>query len=67
MSDSLGTALPKEMQRVRELIPIYAQFQTGSFAIMLMNNDLSIAEKAMMEQDIPSMAQVYEKLQGYNA
>lgn len=62
---SLGEALPAEMARVRELLPIYDQFPTGVFAATMMRHDLDRAAKAMAEGDLPAMVAAYQSLKGY--
>jgi len=64
--DTLGEALPKEMARVRDLIPLYQQIPTGVFAVAMMRADLDAAAKAMIEGDLPEMIRRYESLKGYH-
>lgn len=64
---SLGTELPKEMARVRELLPLYDAIPTGVFAATLMRRDLDRAAKAMIEGDLPTMIAVYQSLKDYKA
>ena len=66
MTDTLADALPREMKRVRELIPLYAQFPTGAFAIAMMNEALSRAEKSMAEDDVLRMIAAYVELKGFS-
>ena len=63
---TLGEALPAEMKYVREtVIPIYQEIgSAGSFAIAMINRDLSRAEKAMAEGDAVEMLRSYEALKG---
>lgn len=67
VSESLGTALPKEMERVRELLPLYDSIPTGVFAATMMRNDLNLAAIALAEGDVVTMIRVYESLKGYDA
>lgn len=67
MSDTLADALPREMKRVRELIPIYTSVPNGSFAIAMMNEALSRAEKSMAEDDVLRMLAAYVELKGFSA
>ena len=68
MTETLGTALPKEMARVRdELLPIYDSIPTGVFAATMMRADLDRAAKAMVEGDTVEMLRIYEALKGYKA
>ena len=67
MSESLGEELPKEMARVRELLPLYDAIPTGVFAATIMRNDLDRAARALAEGDLPAMMQVYASLKEYKA
>lgn len=62
--ETLGTALPKEMSRVRdEVLPYYLEVgPPGIFAATMMRNDLDRATKALAEGDLPAMIEVYESL-----
>lgn len=65
---SLGEALPAEMARVRDLIPIYLSVgPTSAFAVAGMRADLDAAAKALAEGDVIEMLRVYKELQGWNA
>jgi hypothetical protein len=65
---TLGDALPKEMARVRELLPMYREIgPAGFFALTMMNNDLDRAAKAMAAGDVVEMIRVYQSLKGYSA
>jgi hypothetical protein len=68
MSESLGTALPKEMARVRdEILPEYIAIgPAGMFAANLMRADLDAAAKAMIEGDTVKMIEVYQSLKEYH-
>lgn len=65
MTESLGTALPKEMARVRGLIPLYAAIPTGGLAIVHMQMALGEAEQAMMAGDVAGMMAAHERLKGF--
>lgn len=67
MGESLGTALPKEMARVRdEVMPPYIQIgPAGAIALAMMRADLDAAAKALAEGDIVEMIRRYESLKGY--
>lgn len=65
--DTLGAALPKEMARVRELLPLYDAIPTGVFASTMMRADLDGAAKAMAEGDLARMIVHYERLKDYTA
>lgn len=64
---SIGEELPKEMARVRELLPLYDSIPTGVFAATMMRNDLDSAAKALAEGNIIEIIRVYESLKGYSA
>ena len=67
MNDSLGEALPKKMQEIREIyIPAYQSIgPAGSFAIAMMNQALTRAEKAIIEGDTVAMIDAYKDLCGF--
>lgn len=64
--ETLGTALPKEMARVRdEVMPAYVEIgPPGALALMLMRRGLDEAAKAMAEGDVVAMLRAYEYLKG---
>lgn len=64
---SLGTELPKEMTRVRDvLMPRYLSIgPAGGFAIAMMRLSLDKATKALAEGDVAGMIQAYEELRGF--
>jgi hypothetical protein len=64
---TLGDDLPKEMARVRELLPLYDAIPTGKFAATLMRNDLDAAATALARGDLPAMIRVYQSLRGYKS
>jgi hypothetical protein len=55
--ETVGSALPKEMTRIRDvLIPQYQSIgPAGGFAIMMMRNELDRATKALAEGDVVAM------------
>lgn len=65
--ESLGTALPKEIARVRdEVLPAYINIgQPGALAAVMMRRDLDAASRAMIEGDIVAMLRAYNELKGY--
>ena len=67
MADTLGDALPREIARVQELLPLYDAIPTGAFAATMMRNDLGRATKALAEGDTVGMLRVLEALKGYSA
>lgn len=66
-SDSLGTALPREMARVRdEVLPAYLEIGVAGLpAAALMRATLDAAARAIAEGDLVAMIQEYENLQGF--
>jgi hypothetical protein len=65
MTETLATALPKEMARVRdELLPVYDALPdgVGRFAATMIRADLDRATKALAEGDVVEMLRVYETL-----
>jgi hypothetical protein len=66
-SESLAEALPKEQQRVRDLLPLYDAIPTGIFAATLMRQALTRAEQASASGDVVAMLRCYEELRGFSA
>lgn len=66
-TETLGDALPREMARVRELLPLYDAIPTGVFAATMMRTDLDAAGKALSCGDVIEMLRVYESLKGYSS
>ena len=64
--NSLGTALPAEMARVRdEVMPSYVEIgPAGTFALTWMRKALDDATKALAEGDVVAMLDAYERLKG---
>lgn len=69
MSETIGTALPAEMTRVRDvLIPMYQSIgPAGSFALMMMRRSLDEAARVMAEGDTVGMIRALEDLRGYKS
>jgi hypothetical protein len=65
--ETLADALPKEQQRVRDLLPIYDAIPTGVFAATMMRQSLALAEQAAASGDVAAMIAAYEDLKGYDA
>ncbi len=63
--ESIAEALPKEQQRVRELIEIYEEIPAGCFAAAMMRQSLSLAEKAAASGDLVAMIAAYKDLESY--
>lgn len=66
--ESLGTALPREMARVRDkVLPEYLAIgPAGMLAATMMRLDLDRATKALAEGDVVEMIRAYESLKGYS-
>jgi len=64
---TIAEELPKEQQRVRELLPLYDAIPTGVFAATMMRQSLSRAEQAAASGDVVAMIAAYEDLKGYDA
>lgn len=61
--ETLGTALPKEIERCQDLLTQYAAIgPAGQFGAMMIKQDIAAAHKAMMEGDCVAMIRAYEKL-----
>ncbi len=63
-TESLGTALPKEMARVRdEVLPEYLAIgPAGQIAVAIMRANLDLAAKALAQGDVVEMLRAYEAL-----
>ncbi len=61
--ETLGTALPKEIERCQELLNDYAAIgPAGTFGAAMIQMEIAAAHKAMMEGDCVAMIRAYEKL-----
>jgi hypothetical protein len=71
MADSVGEALPREMTRIRKLLPNYervAPFAPGArITIALMNASLDRAQAALASGDVIKIIRAYEDLKGYES
>jgi hypothetical protein len=66
-ANTLGDALPLEIERVRELIDQYkACGPGGQFGVVMMTRDIEAAEKATREGDTIGMLRAYTQLQSWN-
>ncbi len=67
MGETLADALPKRMKEIREVfIPAYQAIgPTGSFAIAMMQFELSEAERALASQDVARMMSAYQALMDF--
>ncbi len=64
---SIADALPVEIERVQELLPLYDQIPTGVIAATMMRNSIKAAHRAMVEGDVIAMLRCYDDLKGYSA
>ena len=64
---SLAEALPREIERVQELIPMYESVSMGFIAASMMRESIKQAHAAMMAGDVVAMLRCYGDLKGYNA
>lgn len=62
---NLAEALPKEQQRVRELVALYDTVPAGVFAATMMRQSLARAEVAAASGDVIGMLAAYNDLKGY--
>ncbi len=66
--NTLGDALPAEIDRVRSLIPEYESIgPAGGFALAMIKQDLAFAERTIYEGDTVGMIKAYEALKGYKS
>jgi hypothetical protein len=67
MSDqTLGDALPREIERVQSILPYYDEIgPAGLFAATMMRQSIKAAHTAMIEGDLVAMIRCYEDLKGY--
>lgn len=64
-TDTLGDALPREMTRVRKLIPHYRSVPMGFLAANMMERTLDEAQRALAEGDTVAMIRIYRDLKEY--
>jgi vacuolar-type H+-ATPase subunit D/Vma8 len=60
--ESLAEALPKEQQRVRELLTEYEAIPAGAFGAAMIRQALDRAEIASASGDLAEMIRSYEEL-----
>lgn len=61
--ETLGTALPKRIALVQELLGEYiAMGPTGAFGAEMIRRELAHAQQAIMEGDVVQMIQAYQSL-----
>jgi hypothetical protein len=65
---TLAEELPKEQERVRELISVYQTIGApGAFAVAMMKAALYEADKASASGDVVGMIRALEDLRGFNS
>ena len=65
MTESLAEALPKEQERVREIVAIYDTIPAGALASAMMRQSLSRAERAVASGDVGQMMASLQELREY--
>lgn len=64
-TETLGTALPKEIERCQGLLAHYKAIgPVGAFGHAMISADIAAAHKAMMEGDAVAMLRAYNALKG---
>ncbi len=65
---TLADALPKEMERVREVLALYRQIgPAGMFGAAMIEQDLRNADRAVMSGDVVAMLRSLKALQAIEA
>ena len=64
--ENLAEALPKEQQRVREMLPLYDAIPTGVFAATMMRQSLARAEQAVVSGDVIAILAAYIDLKEFS-
>ena len=62
--ETLGTALPKEIERCGEILQQYKSLGPLAFGYAMIKDDIRQAHMAMMEGDVVAMLRAYEALKG---
>ncbi len=65
--DTLADALPREIERVQDIIPNYESVPLGHIAASFMRESIKAAHRAMVAGDVVGMLVAYEDLKGYKA
>lgn len=61
--ETLGDALPKEIERCQELLVAYAEIgPSGNFGAAMIKASIAAAHKAMMEGDVVEMLRCFNAL-----
>lgn len=62
--ETLGDALPKQIERNEKLVEIYKELgPIGTFARLAIGNDIRRAKEAIKNQDVVLMLQMYSILE----
>lgn len=64
--ETLAESLPKEIERVQEIIKEYEQVPMGHIAAALMKYDIKKANEAMISGDLVGMIQAHQALKDYS-
>lgn len=59
---SLAEQLPKEIERVQEIVKIYEEVPGGKLSARLMRNDIERAQKSILDGDTVQMIRLYKEL-----
>jgi hypothetical protein len=64
VSESLGEALPKELERAREILGMYQDAgPAGRFGAAMISQSIKQADEAIISGDVAAMIVVYKDLQ----
>lgn len=63
--DTLAGALPREIERVQEIIKVYEETPAGHIAASFMRQDIKRAHEAMMSGDLAGMIAAHQALKEY--
>ena len=64
-TETLGDALPKEIERCQRLLEIYASLgPVGAFGYHAIELDIEAAQKVIADGDVVAMLRAYEALKG---
>ena len=63
--DTLAAALPREIERVAKMIPVYRQMEAGFLAAWMMQASLDAAQAAIADGDVVAMLRALYDLKGY--
>lgn len=63
MSESLGEKYPEELQRCKEILALYKEFNQP-FGVAVLKKVIKEAEQAWQEKDLIKMLQCYKQMEG---